>query len=308
MPFFVVAIIFCASQQNLIVNYSFESGRMMFTDTHPRIDKDFSKVNFHMMHELQDNHSTCASHGLQDTCTCETYCDKWVAPSPYRRPTCFFIDLGVEIAQSALAFIGENNSQACRYALKTSEVFSQKWFDKHVCPKQTDVARKMFEDKTWPSLGKAGFERNQCIITLVEPSRHFGQVFHALHIDYPDTLVHNPRAIYQCDSTRLVFDDDPHHRSSFKSSRAQLGIKTLNLNRLLWVTAREDDHVILKVDVEGGEYDLLACLAKSPSLNLVDQLLLERHDRLVSHKDIIKLNNALSIFRKKGIHVSENWP
>lgn len=266
------------------------------------------QVNFHMMHELQANHSTCASRGVQDTCTCETYCDKWAVPLPDRPSTCFFIDLGVEIAQSALAFIGENNTQACRYALNTRGVFSSQWFQKQVCSKQTNAARKLLKDMVWPALDKAGFQSNQCVITLVEPSRHFGHAFRALQRDYPNILLHNPRAIHPCDSNLLVFDDDPHRRSSFVSSRAQLGVKTLNLNRLLWVTAREDDHVILKVDVEGGEYDLLACLAKSPSLNLVDQLLLERHDSFVPRDRVNELNRVLSIFREKGIHVSERWP
>lgn len=262
------------------------------------------------LHMMQSQRSMCKPRKSQNphsTCTCEAFCEKWAAPPPSRRPACFFFDFGVEIAQSALAFRGESNARACRFARQTQGIFSPSWFEKGICATQTNRAREILRRHVWPELNKAGFHRDQCLVTLVEPSRHFSPLLATLQANYPAFSVHNPRAAYQCDSDHLAFDDKPSHRS-MKLRGEQVNVTTLNLNRMLWVTALKEDHVILKVDVEGGEYELLACLASSPSIDLVDQLLLERHDSWVPSSDRKMLNNAIEVFRAKGVLVSQDWP
>jgi FkbM family methyltransferase len=50
---------------------------------------------------------------------------------------------------------------------------------------------------------------------------------------------------------------------------------------------REQDHVVLKIDIEGSEYDLLQHLIDTNAISLVDELYCEWHKHKVSGKDEI---------------------
>mmetsp|Transcript_124561 Transcript_124561/g.248512 ORF Transcript_124561/g.248512 Transcript_124561/m.248512 type:complete len:291 (+) Transcript_124561:49-921(+) len=59
--------------------------------------------------------------------------------------------------------------------------------------------------------------------------------------------------------------------------RRKITVPTMNLLRLLYEQTIPDDWVIVKMDIEGAEWDILPCLATSPVVTLVDQLYVEEH-------------------------------
>ena len=240
------------------------------------------------------------------------------------------MDLGVEIVQSTLAFYGLRGEDACRYAnLTDSGHFSKEWFKKRICPGQVKRAAALMARHTWPRLHVAGFRRHQCQAILVEPNVKYGydRVLEQFRLDYPNATVHQRTAIYQCDAKALSFNGPSKTLAGNTMNyqwrkRVGLGasdslaeikhateVRALSLNRLLKETVTRADYVVLKVDVEASEYELLGCLARSPSLHLVDQLLLERHDHMynVSLQRQHQLNSALASMRAAGVHVEANW-
>jgi hypothetical protein len=175
---------------------------------------------------------------------------------------------------------------------------------KNICYTQTDRARRIFEDSLWSALNKDGFARHQCTSILVEPSKLANGVVQAVTKEYTNVRAHSETAIFQCDYDSLPFDIDGKTALSDAGTSSSV-VKAENINRLLAETAHRSrrcilsiqsfvfhfdylnystDFVIVKMDVEGVEYDLLPCLARSPHIHLVDYLLLERHDQWVSGK------------------------
>lgn len=54
-------------------------------------------------------------------------------------------------------------------------------------------------------------------------------------------------------------------------------VELYNVIRLLQETAKPDDEVVVRMDVEGTEYDILPCLADAPAAKLIDKLYVEDH-------------------------------
>lgn len=59
-------------------------------------------------------------------------------------------------------------------------------------------------------------------------------------------------------------------------------VPTVNVNQLLAEHTIPEDYVILKIDIEGAEYDIFPCLANSPHAHLLDAIYLEEHPYLQS--------------------------
>merc|ERR1719253_1091517 len=91
-------------------------------------------------------------------------------------------------------------------------------------------------------------------------------------------------AAYMCQGqTSFAIDADPTHNhwaSSMKDGRVGQNIvtvPTVNIIQMLQENVTPQDWVMLKVDIEGAEYDLLPCLANSEKASLVDRMYLEEH-------------------------------
>lgn len=69
----------------------------------------------------------------------------------------------------------------------------------------------------------------------------------------------------------------PTHPDVQKSGQQKVTVPTLNLNKILMQETIPEDWVIVKMDIEGAEFDVLPCLAQSPAASLVDRLFLEEH-------------------------------
>mmetsp|Transcript_36436 Transcript_36436/g.68146 ORF Transcript_36436/g.68146 Transcript_36436/m.68146 type:complete len:296 (-) Transcript_36436:75-962(-) len=97
-------------------------------------------------------------------------------------------------------------------------------------------------------------------------------------------------AAYMCEGQTSFFVDTVNTAQNFwgssmsantpdvqKSGKTSVTVPTLNVNRILYENTIPADRVILKMDIEGAEFDVLPCLVQSPSSNLVDSFYLEEH-------------------------------
>lgn len=90
-------------------------------------------------------------------------------------------------------------------------------------------------------------------------------------------------AAYSCETTTTFsIDADPTHNfwaSSLdeKVGQQEVTVPTINVNKLIAENVRPDDWVILKVDIEGAEYEVMPCLAEFKDAELIDEIFLEEH-------------------------------
>merc|ERR1719313_3191635 len=97
------------------------------------------------------------------------------------------------------------------------------------------------------------------------------------------------QAIYMCDKEAENFYLDTHdpngwgsaldtQHDSVKTVKKPVPVKLVNLARLLKTTVLPQDVVVVKMDIEGAEWDILPCLAGNPDVaKLIDTLYLENH-------------------------------
>jgi FkbM family methyltransferase len=96
-------------------------------------------------------------------------------------------------------------------------------------------------------------------------------------------------AAFTCEGqTSFYIDTDPTHNhwgSSMntnspdvvKSGKQQVTVPTTNVIQLIAEHVLPGDWVMLKVDVEGAEYELVPCLAEYKDAGLIDRMYLEEH-------------------------------
>lgn len=187
----------------------------------------------------------------QAPCRCTSYSTWWKKPAK-RDPTCLFFDLGAADGETYKAFLG----------------ISSKW---------------SFNYDT------GGFNRNKCYAYLIEANPSFEADLESLRTDHVYPMV--KQAAYMCDKKHQDFWLDAVGPESWGSSlnfthqsvvgkdntRKSVDVELSNLMRLLQENAIPEDHVIVKMDIEGAEYDILPCLADAPSASLIDTLYLEDH-------------------------------
>lgn len=100
-------------------------------------------------------------------------------------------------------------------------------------------------------------------------------------------------AAYMCEAETSFYLDTVNTEKNFwgssmnenapdavASGKQKVTVPTSNLNRILFENTIPGDWVMLKMDIEGSEYDVIPCLADSDSASLVDRLYLEEHGHL----------------------------
>jgi len=184
-------------------------------------------------------------------CQCEQYNPMWTVPQR-TVPGCFFFDLGAADGNTFMTFLGK----------------SPKW---------------KYDYDTKP------FTKDQCISFLLEANPRFTQPLTQMSVAEGPGKVHvmGQTAVYMCDKPNVEFFIDPQATgwgSSLDQSHPDVKVKNqsipvnmVNLNRLLQENTIIGDTVVIKMDIEGAEWDILPCLAGSPSAHLIDHLYLEDH-------------------------------
>jgi len=123
--------------------------------------------------------------------------------------------------------------------------------------------------------------------TLIEANPQFDSQLANATKEYNDAVrLKMSTAAYMCDSEAQLYTDNSHKdhrhwRSSLSpgSARNTTKVHVVNLNRILYEDTIPGDHVLVKMDIGGAEWDVLPCLSKSPMSNLVDALFIEEHSQ-----------------------------
>lgn len=177
-------------------------------------------------------------------CQCEANNPSWVS-SGRTVPKCVFIDLGAADGNSFTQFLANAYGPVAN------------------CP-----------SGQWEAM-------------LVEANPQFTPQLTAVANQYPGSVhTYASTAAYMCQA-QTTFSIDPnathnHWGSSMKTNHGSTSVTvpTLNIVKLLAENVLPGDWVILKVDIEGAEYDLIPCLAQFQKANLLDIIFLEEHNWL----------------------------
>lgn len=90
-----------------------------------------------------------------------------------------------------------------------------------------------------------------------------------------------------------------------KLSNKPTPVKSIDLSKWISKNFTKDDFIILKLDIEGGEYELIPHLIKNKTFEYIDELYIEFHTGKVNRRkyDNEKLLEELSNFHTK-VHVT----
>jgi len=222
----------------------------------------------------------------QMPCQCKAASPSWVA-SKRTVPKCIFLDLGAADGNTLKDFV------AGRYG----------------------------PVRQCPSGGK--WEA-----TLVEANPRFDTSLTVMQGTYPG-MVHplSSHAAYMCEADTSFYLDtknttitvgdtkkstnfwgssmSENHVDAKASGLVKVTVPTVNVNRLLYENTIPGDFVLLKMDVEGAEWDILPCMAQASSTSLVDRLLVEIHPKEWSKAGTTskQMEESMAVIRGKGVDV-----
>jgi len=123
---------------------------------------------------------------------------------------------------------------------------------------------------------------------LVEANPEFTPALQSVAARFPG-MIHPlaGTAAYMCQGqTSFSIDPDVAHNRWGSSmvrhfdGSAVVTVPTLNVVQLVAENTIPGDYVILKVDIEGAEYDVIPCLAQYSNVRLIDAIYLEEHGYL----------------------------
>jgi FkbM family methyltransferase len=83
-------------------------------------------------------------------------------------------------------------------------------------------------------------------------------------------------------------------------------VKTIRLSKFILDNFSREDHIILKLDVEGEEYRIVPDLIKTKAIDFVDDLWIEWHSKWIGEDDSIdrKLEDKIKSF---GVNIDNTW-
>jgi len=129
-------------------------------------------------------------------------------------------------------------------------------------------------------------------------------------------------AAFACEGTTTFYLDTTNHAQNYwgssmspnhvdaKSSGLQaVVVNLMNLNRLLLEQTIPADWVMVKMDIEGAEWDVVPCLAKSDAASLIDRLYMEKHpgDLTLFGTTQADMDLAETSLKQRGIDIPQYY-
>lgn len=96
-----------------------------------------------------------------------------------------------------------------------------------------------------------------------------------------------------------------NHPDAVKSGSNGTELTAINISRWLLMNTLTRDFVVIKMDIEGAEYDIIPHMVEMGVWSVVDHLLIEWHDGLPSEEAKLKATAALEVLKEKGINCPE---
>jgi FkbM family methyltransferase len=154
---------------------------------------------------------------------------------------------------------------------------------------------------------------------LVEANPHFKAPLEQTMARFPGAVKAFPStAAYMCEGTTSFYLDtvtsdhnywgssmSSKHPDVVNSGKKKVTVNTVNLMRLLYEETIPGDYVMVKMDIEGAEYDIIPCLADSPSVALMDALYMESHDISfgLAGNSVEVWNKAKNTLKEHGVYM-----
>lgn len=214
-----------------------------------------------------------ATTGQGPPCQCQPNNPAW-KPTGRTIPKCVFIDLGAANGNSFQQFLANGYGPIAN------------------CP-----------SGQWEAL-------------LVEANPQFTPALNTVAGSYPGQVhAFGSTAAYTCQGqTSFSIDPDVAHNhwgSSMKTNHGstQVTVPTVNVIQMIAENVIHGDWVILKVDIEGAEYDLMPCLSQFAQKNLLDIIFLEEHDWLKANSAYTapQYDAAKLALKNAGINIPDNY-
>jgi FkbM family methyltransferase len=222
-------------------------------------------------------HSLVGVQKSKMPCNCVTANPSWI-PCSRTVPRCVFIDLGAADGNTFRTFVSNGYGEVGK------------------CP-----------TVSWAAI-------------LVEANPRFNTPLQAIGQQYGQVSVKASTAAYMCESSTSFYLDSVNTEKNFwgssmsanhpdvqASGKQKVTVPTVNLNRMLYESTIPGDWVMVKMDIEGSEYDVLPCVAKSPSASLIDRLYLEQHDASwgMAGTSLAEMEAAKAELRRRGVDIPE---
>jgi len=212
-------------------------------------------------------------------CQCQASSVTWVA-STRTEPKCIFIDLGAADGNTLRDFVGG------KYGALQNCPSGGKWEATLVEANPRFATPLAQEEKTHPGMVNA---KTSTAAYMCEAKTSF----------YLDTQSHEHN--YWGSSM------SENHVDAIKSGKTKVTVPTVNIIKLLHETTIPADFVILKMDIEGAEWDILPCLAQAPDTSLIDRLLVEVHPQTWGNAGTTQqgMDAAMAAIRAKGVDIPD---
>eukprot|EP00930_Biecheleria_cincta_P095662 TRINITY_DN87605_c0_g1_i1.p1 TRINITY_DN87605_c0_g1~~TRINITY_DN87605_c0_g1_i1.p1 ORF type:complete len:278 (-),score=48.73 TRINITY_DN87605_c0_g1_i1:117-881(-) len=204
-------------------------------------------------------------------CHCEIDSGSWTRPTR-TKPRCVFIDLGAGTGKDVHA-----------WANNTYGPISG-------CPNGGD----------WEAI-------------LVEANPLFKAQLEAVSKQYSSKVTAKvATAAYMCEAKASFYLDTKDYKANALPGQElnKVEVQTLNINRLLTESTIPGDWVLMKMDVEGAEFDIVPCMAQAPAASLVDRLYVEEHNPSWGLEGATQasMQTAMAGLRTRGIDIPAFTP
>lgn len=147
-----------------------------------------------------------------------------------------------------------------------------------------------FENNRYGEVKNCAYGTGDYEAFLVEANPRFEGALKAIEKENKKVHAYAATAAYMCEATTSFFLDtvttehnywgsslSKNHQDVKKSGMQKVTVPTANLMRILYENTIPGDYVIVKMDIEGAEWDILPCLAEAPIAHNIDRLYLEQH-------------------------------
>jgi len=215
------------------------------------------------------------------TCACQHSDPSWKA-SARTSPKCIFIDLGAANGNTFNDFVANKYGpvQNCAYGTGDYEAF------------------------------------------LVEANPRFSAELQSIAVANPKVHALPATAAYMCEGQTSFYLDttnvdvnywgssmSKNHPDTVKSGNQKVVVPTMNLLKIIAENTIPDDYVIVKMDIEGAEWDILPCLAEDPIAKRIDRLFLEQHPKEWSLTQPANdaVGEAKTKMKQQGVDVPDNY-
>lgn len=228
------------------------------------------------VHEASRSNATRAG---KMPCQCEAANPAWKRPTR-TVPKCVFIDLGAADGNSFNAFLNDKYGAVAN------------------CP----------SGGLWEAV-------------LVEANPRFQAPIEQTKARFPEAVEAFPStAAYMCQGQTSFYLDtvttaqnywgssmSSNHPDVVHSGKKKVTVNTVNLNRLLVERTIPSDYVLVKMDIEGAEFDIVPCLAHSPAAALMDALWMEQHDVSwgLAGNSLEDMNQAKLSLKSRGVYMPD---